>query len=371
MSYKVYFITGGGTGGHVYPAFTVAEKLLQDSNNNKVFYIGNPKNIEYEISKRNDKITFLGVDVGGMPRKLSLSLLYWVVKLFLACFKSVYYILRYKPNAIFATGGYVSAPIVFAARLLKKPYMIHDCDSEPGLVSKISAPGAKIVSVAFENSRNKLKSKNIICNGNPIREDFFKIDKETARKTLGIPLDKKVILAMGGSQGAKTINTAIINILKTLSESMGFFVILQTGKNKYEEVMNELKEIYPNYKQNQNVMVRPYFDDMVYPMKAADLIVARAGSLSLTEILQCAAASILVPYPYAAQDHQRKNAKEMCDKGVSLYLEDSECNGNSLLDLIKKLDESQITQMQNKAKELAITNPTEVIVAQLKSIMRY
>jgi UDP-N-acetylglucosamine--N-acetylmuramyl-(pentapeptide) pyrophosphoryl-undecaprenol N-acetylglucosamine transferase len=205
-----------------------------------------------------------------------------------------------------------------------------------------------------------------------VREAFFTVTKEEAKTKLNIPIDKKVIFAMGGSQGAKTINTAMIKILKTLSEDMNNFVILQTGKKKYNDVVIDLETTYPDFKHNNNLMICPYFDEMVYPLKASDLVIARAGSLSLTEIIQCHLASILVPYPFAAQDHQRKNAKEMCEKGISLYLEDEDCNGENLLNKIKEImeDNQKLEQMCNKAKELAQKNPTEEIVKQLKSTIQ-
>ena len=366
---KVYFISGGGTGGHIYPAFTVVEKLLKEDDTEKIYFIGNPNNLEFEIAKNYPQVEFLPVDVSGMPRKLNFSLLKWCFQLLKAYLKACSYVNKYKPNAIFTTGGYVSAPIVLAAISKNKPYMIHDCDSIPGLVSKMAAPKAKVVSVAFENSKKLLKSNNIIFNGNPVREAFFTVTKKDARSKLNIPEDKTVIFAMGGSQGAKTINTAMARLLKTLVEEFNAFVIMQTGKKNIDEVTIELEEIYPEFKNNPNIMVRPYFDEMVYPLKASDVVVARAGSVSLTEILQCNLASILVPYPYAAQDHQRKNAKEMCEKGVSLYLEDSECNEENLLFKIKEIL-SKIEPMSTRAKELAKTNPTEEIVKQLKSIIR-
>lgn len=371
-SKKTYFISGGGTGGHIYPAFTVVEKLLKEEDTAQVYYIGNPKNLEYDIVQKYSQVKFLPVNVSGMPRKFSLAMPKWAVQFFFAYLKAMFYLKKYNPDAIFTTGGYVSAPIVTAAITMKRPYMIHDCDSVPGLVSKMAASKAKIVSVAFESSKNILKSDNIMFNGNPVREAFFTITKEEAREKLEIPKDKKVIFAMGGSQGARTINIAMLNIVKKLSEEMNCFVILQTGKKNYDDVILELDKKYPNYKENKNVMVRPYFDEMVYPLKASDVVIARAGSLSLTEIIQCHLPSILVPYPYAAQDHQRKNAKEMCEKGVSLYLEDSDCNEDSLLSKINEVIDNpdKFMHMVEKTKELAKNNPTEEIVRQLKSTIR-
>ena len=371
MSNKKYFISGGGTGGHIYPAFTVVEKLIKEEDTEKIYFIGNPDNLEYDICKNYPQVEFLPVKVSGMPRKFSLAMPKWAIQFFFAFLKARSYLKKYNPDAIFTTGGYVSAPIVTAAISMKRPYMIHDCDSVPGLVSKMAAPKAKVVSIAFESSKKVLKSKNIICNGNPVREAFFTVTKQEAREKLNIPSDKKVIFAMGGSQGAKTINSAMVNILKTLSEEMGTYVILQTGKKKYDEVLIDLETVYPEYKNNPNIMVRPYFDEMVYPLKASDMVIARAGSLSLTEILQCRLASILIPYPYAAQDHQRKNAREMCEKGVSLYLEDADCNGESLLQKVKEINNDEtLSVMHQKADELAKSNPTDKIVKQLKSIIK-
>ena len=174
---------------------------------------------------------------------------------------------------------------------------------------------------------------------------------------------------MGGSQGARTINTAMTGIIEALSVQMNAFVILQTGKKNYEDVLDALEKIYPDYKNNKNIIVQPYFDEMVYPLKASDIVIARAGSLSLTEIILSETASILVPYPYAAQNHQYKNALEMRRKGVSLCLEDKDCTPETLLKMIKELDNEKTAKMKKAAKELIKANPADEIIKQLKSLV--
>ncbi len=365
---KTYFISGGGTGGHIYPAFTIIEKLLTLDDTEKIYFIGNPENMEYDIAKHYPQVEFLPVKVKGMPRKLSIGLLKWGIELIFAVNKASYYLKKYSPDGIFTTGGYVSAPIVLASILNKHPYMIHDCDSIPGMVSKISAPKASIVSVAFENSKKILKSKNIIVNGNPVREAFYRVTKEEARNKLNINQDKKVIFITGGSQGAATINKTVVKLLEKLSAD--YYVILQTGKKNYDEIINETEKIYPDYKNNPNIIIKPYFDEMVYPLKSADIVISRAGSLSLSEIMASGAVSILIPYPFASQDHQRKNAHEMCEKGVSLYLEDSDCNETTLYNKIQELNLDKLESMRKKVSELALTNPTDKIVMQLKSTIK-
>lgn len=368
---KVYFVSGGGTGGHIYPAIAVVDELLANEKDAKIFYVGNKNNLEYSIVSQRENVEFLSVNVSGMPRKAGFTFIKWLTNLVFAVVKAMNYILKYKPDAIFTTGGYVSAPLAMAAVVLKKPFMIHDCDAHPGLVSKAVAPYANIVSVAFEKSKELLKSSNINFNGNPIRKSFALYSKQSARAELGLR-DKMTVLVMGGSQGAKTLNNAALEMAQELVEELDIQLIIQTGKKNYDKAIERLEVYFPHYSENTNLLVRPYFDDMAIPLKASDIVVARAGSLSLSEINVCALASILVPYPHAAADHQRKNAKEMCGKGASLYLEDSDCTRNNLIEKVKSLifDPQKVFEMGQAAKSLSKEDATENIVKQLKSIIK-
>lgn len=364
-----YFITGGGTGGHIYPAIAICEKLKNDPETKEIYYIGNPKNLEYEITQKLG-YKFLGVKVSGMPRKFGFGLIKWVIELQLAIFKALFYIKKYKPNAIFGTGGYVSAPALFAGGLDGTPYMIHDCDAHPGIVSKYIAPSARCVSLAFEGSKKYITAKKIHVNGNPIREEFKKLSKEDARKILNLE-DKTTVCIMGGSQGAKSINLATIEILKTLSSQYNLQIIFQTGKKNYDKVISKLKETYPDYAKDKKIIVKPYFDNMVAVLKASDIAVSRAGSLSLSELCACGIASILIPYPHAAADHQRKNAQYMVEKRAALYLEDADTTKDTLLIAIEQLldNPEKLKTIQKNAFALAKLDATQDIVNQLKGII--
>lgn len=354
MNNKTIFVTGGGTGGHIYPAVAVADELL--ANGAKIFYVGNPNNLEAEIVKNKD-YTFLPVKSSGMPRKACFALIGWGLRMFLGWIKCCGYILKYKPNAVFGTGGYVSAPVLFAAITMKIPFIMHDCDANPGLVTRKLAPFAKSISVAFEAACPKLKSKNCQVNGNPIRNEFSILTKSQARKALGFE-NKLTICIMGGSQGAKHINQAAVEILEKLTNELGLQVIFQTGKKNYDEI----KSLLPA--ENNNLIVRPYFDNMVEVLKASDIAVSRAGSLSISEICASSIASIFVPYPYAAADHQRKNAKYMVEKGAGLYLEDDETTGEKLYELIKSLVENpeKLYNIRTAASNLAVYDGAKRII---------
>lgn len=366
---NIYFITGGGTGGHIYPAIAICNALKNDYQTKDIYYVGNPDNLEYDIvTKAGYK--FLPVKVSGMPRKFGFKLILWCIQLQFAIFKALFYLKKYKPHAVFGTGGYVSAPALFAAGLNGTPFMIHDCDAQPGIVSRYIAPNAKCVSLAFEVSQKCMKCNNVHINGNPIREEFKTLTKEQARAMLNLE-NKTTICIMGGSQGAKSVNNAAAEIVKKLSQEYNLQIIFQTGKKNYEKVYFKLKEAYPEFEKDKNLIVKPYFDDMVTVLKASDIAVSRAGSLSLSELCACGIASVLIPYPHAAADHQRKNAQFMVDKRAALYLEDADTTKDTLLIAIEQLldNPEKLKLIQQNALALAKPDATKNIVEQLKRIL--
>jgi UDP-N-acetylglucosamine--N-acetylmuramyl-(pentapeptide) pyrophosphoryl-undecaprenol N-acetylglucosamine transferase len=365
MNKKVYFITGGGTGGHIYPAIAVADELLKLEDTEKVYYVGNPNNLEASIVK-DKNYEFLPVISSGMPRKISFEFITWVIKLIFAWLKCWFYIKKYHPNMIFGTGGYVSAPVLLAGMTTKVPFVMHDCDANPGLVTRKLAPYAKSISVAFEIAKNKLNNKNCIVNGNPIRSSFSTLTKEEARKSLNLE-NKLTLCVMGGSQGAKTINSAVVEIIKDLSQKKDLQIIFQTGKRNFEQVEKQMSEKYPDYKNDKNIIVKPYFDDMVEVLKACDIAVSRAGSLSISELCACSIAPIFIPYPYAAADHQRKNAKFMVEKNAGLYLEDSETTPQTLMNCINELlnNPEKLQSIKDATSNFARFDACENILKQL------
>ncbi|MBR5555577.1 undecaprenyldiphospho-muramoylpentapeptide beta-N-acetylglucosaminyltransferase [bacterium] len=363
---RTYFITGGGTGGHIYPAIAIADELVERGND--VFYVGNPSNLEFEITS-GKPYKFLPVNVHGMPRKASLALIKWMFELGLAVIKSIGYIKKHKPDVIFGTGGYVSAPALMAGKIVGIPYMLHDCDANPGLVTRKLAPWAKCVSLAFEGAKSKIKNDNCLICGNPIRKTFKTLTKQEARTALSLE-DKITICVMGGSQGARSINSGVVEILKKLSKDFGGQVIFQSGKKNFQRVIEQLIKVYPEYSEDKNLLVKPYFDDMVTVLKASDIAISRAGSLSLSELCASGIASILVPYPFAAADHQRKNAKYMQEKNASLYIEDDDVNGDALMTLLTPLlnEVETLKTLQNNALLLAKYDAVSEIADKLSTL---
>ena len=356
---KIFFITGGGTGGHIYPALTLAKKLVSEGF--KVYFVGNKRNLEYKIALENG-LNFLDVNVSSMPRKASLNFIFWGFQTFFASLVAIFYALKYKPNAAFATGGYVCAQTLIASKLLKIPYMTHDSDTYPGIVSRVFSKYATCATVAFPEAEKYLKCKNIILAGNPIRDNFANADRDFALQELGLE-DKKTIYITGGSQGAKTLNESAFNVIEKLKENQEIQLILQTGIKNYDETVAKLGEL------PKNILIKPYFSDTSLPLACADLVVSRGGSLSISEILASGTPSIIVPYPHAAKNHQELNAKSVENIGCTIVLNDSECVEN-LADMAFELvyNDEKLSEMKANIKENSKPNGTQEIFEKLLEI---
>lgn len=357
-----YFVTGGGTGGHIYPALAVIRELIkQGVNKEDIFYLGNKNNLEYTIMK-NEGLKFLSYDVKGMPRKMSFKLFVFIYKLIIASFIALYYALRYRPDVVFATGGYVCAPILIAAKILSIPYVLHDCDAHPGVVSRLFSHDAQALSLAFDGAREYTRCKNVHITGNPIRDDFKTLDKNKARELLDIKSDF-VVLIMGGSSGAKKINEAAVSIVRKYKDDTNAAIIWQTGKKNYDDVKNNLEKEFSSLP--QNLILRPYFENMAIPLVASDVAISRSGSLSLSELSAASLPAVLIPYPYAAADHQRVNAKNVCKSGAAVYLDDNDCNKDTLLKVFEEFvsNKDKLKIASDCAKNNAKYDAAQKIVA--------
>lgn len=373
-------VTGGGTGGHIYPALAVAESMKSQPDVEAVTYVGKTDGLESELVPQNG-IDFEGVSFYGMPRGksplLPFKLLAWGLKLQQAKAHARQILQRLKPDVVFGTGGYVSAPVLMAAHSLKIPYVVHEPDAKPGLVNQLMSRNAAIITTSFSEGAQSLKqnqNQQIVVTGNPIRGSIGKFNKTEALAQLGIswPSDQPVILVTGGSQGARKINQAVVEALPTLIHDYGFAVAHLTGKKLYEETLAALDQQDATLKTNPHYWVQPYSGEMAALLALADLAVCRAGSLSLSEMAVCGVPTMLVPYPFAAADHQRKNAQACVRAQSALMLEDSDCTGASLLQAIQPLvtQPERLAAMKSAALALGHPNATTEIVRCLQAVAR-
>jgi UDP-N-acetylglucosamine--N-acetylmuramyl-(pentapeptide) pyrophosphoryl-undecaprenol N-acetylglucosamine transferase len=358
-------VTGGGTGGHIYPALAVAEMLQVDPTVEAVTYIGKTGGLESELVPQSG-IAFEGIPFYGMPRGksplLPFRLLAWGWKLQRAVKLARRRLKELRPHVVFGTGGYVSAPVLMAAKSLKIPYVVHEPDALPGLVNRLMSKDAAVITTSFSEGAEQLKHRpqqQVQVTGNPIRSNIGHLNRAAALKLLGLewPLDRPVLLITGGSQGARRLNTAVLEALPVLLNDLGFAVVHLTGKKLYDEMVAAVDAQDSALKTHPYYWVQPYSANMAALLALADVAVCRAGSLSLSEMYVCGIPTILVPYPYAAADHQRKNAQASVRAGASRMIEDADCTGQRLLDALRPLVEHPEQRAEMKAAALRLGHP--------------
>lgn len=366
---KRIVITGGGTGGHLYPALAVAEALKEDVSVEDILYIGNIKRREAELVPQYG-IRFEGIQFSGMPRGINLQIAAWGKDLGMSFLKARKLLKEFKADIAFGTGGYVTAPVLLAARSLGIPIVVHEPDAYPGLVNRVLAPWSTAVTCAFGESQQRLKTKHLHVTGNPLRSQIGQVSKEQALENLAFPftLDKPILLVTGGSQGARKINQGVLEALPTLIEELHYQVIHQTGDKLFEETLAQCPEAYRNH---PGYFVAPFIQDMASTLALADVAICRSGSMTLSEMYRGHIPTILVPYPYAAADHQRQNALASQAAGASLMIEDAAFNGQTLIETLQKLRNEPHTQaaMKQAAQQLSAPSATADIIALLKAVV--
>ncbi len=361
-------VTGGGTGGHLYPALAVAEALKQDSEIEAILYIGNTHRKEAQLVPPAG-IAFQGLIFSGMPRTLSPALFKWGLGLFQSFLQAQRYLKDFRPDVVFATGGYVTAPVLMAALSLNIPYVIHEPDAFPGLVNRQMSRWAEVATCAFADAQKRLKAKTLSVTGNPLRSQIGQVTKAQAleRLHLGFDLEKPTLLVTGGSQGARRINQGVLDALPQLIEDLGFQVIHQTGEALFEETRSQCPEAY---RQHAAYWMAPFFEDMASVLALADIAVCRSGSMTLSEMYRAHIPMVLVPYPYAAADHQRQNALASQRAGASLMVEDHEFTGNKLVEILTALthDNGALLRMRQQAEALSAPDATASVVKIIQSV---
>lgn len=340
-------VSAGGTGGHIHPALVLAGELKRM--NNIILFMG--KSGGPEAGKAAEAgLEFMGLNVRGFDRGNILKLLSAVAVLPGAVMKALKIFSVYRPDAVIGVGGYASGPACIAALLKKIPLFLLEQNVYPGLVTRKMARRAKRVYTSFRESDRWLKGADLLFTGNPTREGFGMNNR--IRKNV------KRLLVMGGSQGARSINRAMIGALPMIDE-LKMEIYHQTGPHDIEEV----RTAYSKSNLRGGVcVVEPYFDNMVELMRSADLAVARAGASSCAELSLCGLPAILVPYP-GAGGHQEFNAQAMCDNGAAEMLEDKNLNPESLAKRIMEIagDSDRLERMSANSREMAKPDATKII----------
>ena len=306
---KVVF-AGGGTGGHIYPALAIAKELEKKRPDMELLFIGGEKGIESKIVKEAG-YAFKTIPVIGLPRKLSPVIVSFVWKLAVSVFLSRRILRSFMPAVVIATGGYVSGPPIIAARSLGLPIVIQEQNSYPGLTNRKLGRYADILFLGFKGASRYFGTKTeTMVTGNPIRRSIVSGERSESSRAFGLDPALKTMLVFGGSQGAAAINRAMSATVQSIAER-NIQVLWQTGEKEYEE--------WKSLNGSLTGMVRtvPYIDNMEQAYAAADLVIARAGAMSIAEITACGLPAVFIPLPSAAGNHQEYNARSLVEAGAA------------------------------------------------------
>lgn len=353
-------LSGGGTGGHIYPALTIADAIKKQCPDAEIFFVGTKEGLEKNIIPRYGyELKF--IEVAGFKRSLSLDTIRSFFKLFSGLVDAYKIVADAKPDLVIGTGGYVCGPICFMAALKGIPACIQEQNAMPGVTNKILARFVKKVFLGYEEGRKYFSgSSEKIYTGNPIRTEILEHEKDSALKELGLDPNKKTILVSGGSRGARSINKAMLAAELKLSGREDVQVLHATGDINFEEYM---KEINDKGGVKENIIIKPYLHNMPVALAAADLAVFRAGAIGLAELMASGIPSVLIPYPYATANHQEHNARAVERHGAAKVILDKDLTGEIILSDIEELlnDREKLAKMQEAAASLGKPEAAEQI----------
>ena len=358
-------ISGGGTGGHIFPAIAIADALKEKYNKIEILFVGALGRMEMEkVPAAGYKI--VGLDIRGFQRRLTLSHFVTLFKAILSLRKAKQIIKEFNPDVVVGVGGYASGPVLRKAAAFGIPTLIQEQNSYPGITNRILARRVNKICVAYERMEKYFPKDKIRITGNPVRQDVANLEgkKQIALEFFGLDANKKTVLVIGGSLGARTINESILKSLEELVAN-NIKLVWQTGQAFYKKAQQAVKNL------EGKIKVVDFITKMDYSYAVADVVVSRAGAISISELCLVKKPSILIPSPNVAEDHQTKNAMMLVNHTAAILIKDAEAKEKlctTLLDLMK--DESKRNKLGNNIAQLGIKNSADLIAEEIFSLVK-
>lgn len=353
-------VVAGGTGGHIYPALAIINKIKEKEPNSKFLYIGTTDRMEKDIIPKLG-IDFIGIEMSGLSRKNVFSNGKVLKMFFKAVKKADDVIKKFKPDIVIGAGGYITAPVLYAAHKSKVPTLIHEQNSIPGVSNKFIGNFADKICVSLPNSLNLFPKKKTVYTGNPRSEEIISVKKKN-KKSLGFDQNKKLVVFVMGSLGSTTMTTKLKELIPAFSNK-NYQVLIITGKAYYDN--------YKDIEISDNVKIVPFMEDLINLLKDSDLIVSRAGASTIAEVTAIGLPAILVPSPYVTNNHQYKNAKELEDNGACVIVEEKDFSKDTIIREIDKIfdDKEAYLKMAENSKKLGIENSATRIYEEARKII--
>ena len=365
-------ISGGGTGGHIYPAVAVAQVLQRRFPNVDILFVGAQDRMEMEkVPKSGFKI--VGLWISGFQRSLSFKNILFPVKVLHSIWKSLQLLKSFKPDAAIGFGGFASGAMLYASTMKKIPSVIHEANSYAGITNKILKNRVNTICVAYDKMERYFPERKIVKTGNPIRQDLIEVDQFKTQGYAHFKLDpnKKTVLVIGGSLGARTINESILAGLKEF-ENANVQVVWQTGKTFDTTRLEPFKSLILSDANPKGIInCQTFIYEMNLAYAVADVVISRAGALSIAELAQIKKAAILVPSPNVAEDHQTKNAMALVECQAAILVKDSEARETLISETLSLLESPvKKVQLRNNIAMFAMPNAAERIVDEVMKLIR-
>lgn len=365
MRINKVILSGGGTGGHIFPALAIANEIRKRNPDAEILFVGALGRMEMEkIPSAGYEI--IGLPVMGFPRKPSIKIFTFFIRLFKSASLAKKIIKDFNPEIAIGVGGYASGPLLRAATKKKIPALIQEQNSYAGITNKMLGKKVQSICVAYDKMERYFPAGKIVFTGNPVRENLIQHlqDKKEALNYFGLSGKEKVILIVGGSLGARSVNNSVLKNISKIAKS-GIQVIWQTGSIYFDRIQTEL-----NGKTPENIQIHQFLSRMDLAYSAADLVISRAGAGTISELCLVGKPCILVPSPNVSEDHQTKNAMALVEKEAALMVHDSEIDKN-LFPLAFQVvnDEKKCENLSDKIKLLAKPEATKTIVDEVEKLI--
>lgn len=353
-------VSAGGTGGHIYPALAIIDKIKKEEENSEILYIGTHNRMEKDIVPKLG-IKYIPIEVTGFKRKLTLDNVGTFINFQKAKKECKNIISEFNPDVVIGCGGYVTAPVIWAASKLGKKTFIHEQNSVVGLSNKYLAKHATKIGVSFASTIDEFPKDKVVLTGNPCSEKALSCQK-VGVDTFGLDPSKKTVLIVMGSLGSKTINDKIMSFIESF-RSKDYQVLFVTGQDYYEKIKNR---ILPS-----NVVIKPFINNLSAVMKSVDLVVSRSGASTISEVTVLGIPTIFIPSPYVTNNHQYKNAMDLVDKKAAIMIEEAALTKDALISKIDKLfsSETKYNEMRQNMINMGIKNSSTLIYDSLKEMI--
>jgi len=361
-------LSGGGTGGHINPALAIAKRILKEEPDSVIEFVGTPKGMENILIPKED-FKLHHVEVMGFKRSLSPKNLKAAYLAFESIYKAKKIIREFKPDVVIGTGGYVCWPVLKAASSMGIPTAIHEQNAIAGVTVKMLSKYVDKVMLAFEETASEFPkyADKLVTVGNPVNPRMLTVSREESRKELGIT--SPFILSYGGSLGARPINEAVYDMLQSKGKELPYTFFHAFGRGTYEKWKE--KAAQDGLDKAENIVLKDYIFDMPERMSAADIVICRAGALTLSELAVLRKPAILIPSPYVANDHQKKNALMYSEANAAYLLEEKDLSGEKLAEVIEELlgEKGRLENMKSALGKFAVSNSDVLIYKTIKELL--